>query len=150
MINNKILSLMILLISSCALDKTNQLQDSNVPTINTISYEANSISCTQEMLGANKPRVRGDEMSPVIEHYDYFDCIDSKTYEAAFDEANKTKKISFIDKSEAADQAELNEDEDEDLSKLNCKPNIASISSKGIQNNKYYDCVKSLSVGDLP
>jgi hypothetical protein len=100
------------------------------------------------MLGANKPRVRGDEMSPVIEHYDYFDCIDSKTYEAAFDEANKAKKISFIDKSEAADQAELNEDEDS--SKLNCKPNIASISSKGIQNTKYYDCVKRLSVGDLP
>ena len=106
------------------------------------AYDARSTRCVQETLGANKPRIRGDEMSPIVEHYDYFDCLDSENYDNAVEEINTSKKIRIIDNKELVETVEL--DLVDESKKLNCELNLTSVSPKNEPNSKYYNCTQEI------
>ena len=79
MIQSRNIFLVLVAASSCATIDPYSPLSSDISIINK-AYDAKSTRCVQETLGANKPRIRGDEMGPIVEHYDYFDCLDSVSY----------------------------------------------------------------------
>tara|TARA_B100001564_G_scaffold50482_1_gene37423 strand:+ start:734 stop:1162 length:429 start_codon:yes stop_codon:yes gene_type:complete len=139
---NKFLFLTLVFITSCASSKSFGPENSDIPIINKVSYEARSAKCFQATNGANKPRVRGDEMSPIVEHYDYFDCMDSVVLDNAIDDINKDKKRFILDEEKLYDQIELNSDIE--FEEFNCELNLASISSNTSIETKYYNCKKEI------
>ena len=139
---NKFLFLTLVFITSCASSKSLGPENSDIPIINKVSYEARSAKCFQATNGANKPRVRGDEMSPIVEHYDYFDCMDSVVLDNAIDDINKNKKRFILDEEKLDDQIELNSDIE--FEEFNCELNLASISSNTSIETKYYNCKKEI------
>jgi len=139
---NKFLFLTLVFITSCASSKSLGPENSDIPIINKVSYEARSAKCFQATNGANKPRVRGDEMSPIVEHYDYFDCMDSVVLDNAIDDINKDKKRFILDEEKLDDQIELNSDIE--FEEFNCELNLASISSNTSIETKYYNCKKEI------
>jgi hypothetical protein len=139
---NKFLFLTLVFITSCASSKSLGPENSDIPIINKVSYEARSAKCFQATNGANKPRVRGDEMSPIVEHYNYFDCMDSVVLDNAIDDINKDKKRFLLDEEKLDDQIELNSDTE--FEELNCELNLASISSNTGSDTKYYNCKKEI------
>ena len=139
---NKFLFLTLVFITSCASSKSLGPENSDIPIINKVSYEAHSAKCFQATNGANKPRVRGDEMSPIVEHYDYFDCMDSVVLDNAIDDINKDKKRFILDEEKLDDQIELNSDIE--FEEFNCELNLASISSNTSIETKYYNCKKEI------
>lgn len=139
---NKFLFLTLVFITSCVSSKSFGPENSDIPIINKVSYEARSAKCFQATNGANKPRVRGDEMSPIVEHYDYFDCMDSVVLDNAIDDINKDKKRFILDEEKLDDQIELNSDIE--FEEFNCELNLASISSNTSIETKYYNCKKEI------
>ena len=134
---NNFLFLTLVFISCCASCKSFGPENSDIPIINKVSYEARSAKCFQATNGANKPRVRGDEMSPIVEHYDYFDCMDSVVLDNAIDDINKDKKRFILDEEKLDDQIELNSDIE--FEEFNCELNLASIYSNTSIETKYYN-----------
>jgi len=91
MMQNRIIFLVLVATSSCATIDPYSPLSSDIPIINK-AYDAKSTRCVQETLGANKPRIRGDEISPIVEHYDYFDCLDSENYDDAVENIRNSLK----------------------------------------------------------
>ena len=130
---NRIIFLVLIAASSCASNSPYSSLDSDISIVNK-AYDARSTRCVQETLGANKPRIRGDEMSPIVEHYDYFDCLDSENYDNAVEEINTSKK--FVETVELG--------LDDESKKLNCELNLTGVSPKNEPNSKYYNCAQEI------
>ena len=81
-------------------------------------------------------------MSPIVEHYDYFDCMDSVVLDNAIDDINKDKKRFILDEEKLDDQIELNSDIE--FEEFNCELNLASISSNTSIETKYYNCKREI------
>ena len=67
---NRIIFLVLIAASGCASNNLYSPLDSDISIMNK-AYDARSTRCVQETLGANKPRIRGDEMSPIVEPVSY-------------------------------------------------------------------------------
>ena len=141
MMQNRIIFLVLVATSSCATIDPYSPLSSDIPIINK-AYDAKSTRCVQETLGANKPRIRGDEMGPIVEHYDYFDCLDSENYDNAVEEINTSKKMRIIDNKEFVETVELGLDDES--KKLNCELNLTGVSPKNEPNSKYYNCAQEI------
>lgn len=141
MMQNRIIFLVLIAASGCASNNLYSPLDSDISIMNK-AYDARSTRCVQETLGANKPRIRGDEMSPIVEHYDYFDCLDSENYDNAVEEINTNKKIRIIDNKEFVETVEL--DLVDESKKLNCELNLTGVSPKNEPNSKYYNCAQEI------
>jgi hypothetical protein len=140
MMQNRIIFLVLVATSSCATIDPYSPLSSDIPIINK-AYDAKSTRCVQETLGANKPRIRGDEISPIVEHYDYFDCLDSENYDDAVENINNSNKIKLPDDKKFIETIELDlNDESKDL---NCELNLTGISPKNQPTSKYYNCSKN-------
>jgi hypothetical protein len=140
MMQNRIIFLVLVATSSCATIDPYSPLSSDIPIINK-AYDAKSTRCVQETLGANKPRIRGDEISPIVEHYDYFDCLDSENYDDAVENINNSNNIKLPDDKKFIETIELDlNDESKDL---NCELNLTGISPKNQPTSKYYNCSKN-------
>ena len=140
MIQSRNIFLVLVAASSCATIDPYSPLSSDISIINK-AYDAKSTRCVQETLGANKPRIRGDEMGPIVEHYDYFDCLDSENYDDAVENMNNSKKMQIVDDKKFIETIELDlNDESKDL---NCELNLTGISPKNQPNSKYYNCSKN-------
>ena len=134
MMQNRIIFLVLVATSSCATIDPYSPLSSDIPIINK-AYDAKSTRCVQETLGANKPRIRGDEISPIVEHYDYFDCLDSENYDDAVENINNSNNIKLPDDKKFIETIELDlNDESKDL---NCELNLTGISPKNQPTAKY-------------
>ena len=140
MIQIRNIFLVLVAASSCATIDPYSPLSSDIPIINK-AYDAKSTRCVQETLGANKPRIRGDEISPIVEHYDYFDCLDSENYDDAVENINNSNNIKLPDDKKFIETIELDlNDESKDL---NCELNLTGIGPKNQPNSKYYNCSKN-------
>ncbi|MBL6903500.1 MAG: hypothetical protein ISR29_04790 [SAR86 cluster bacterium] len=137
---NRIIFVVLVATSSCATIDTYSPLSSDIPIINK-AYDAKSTRCVQETLGANKPRIRGDEISPIVEHYDYFDCLDSENYDDAVENINNSINIKLPDDKKFIETIEL--DPNDESKDLNCELNLTGISPKNQPNSKYYNCSKN-------
>ena len=140
MMQNRIIFLVLVATSSCATIDPYSPLSSDIPIINK-AYDAKSTRCVQETLGANKPRIRGDEISPIVEHYDYFDCLDSENYDDAVENINNSINIKLPDDKKFIETIEL--DPNDESKDLNCELNLTGISPKNQPNSKYYNCSKN-------
>lgn len=140
MMQNRIIFVVLVATSSCATIDTYSPLSSDIPIINK-AYDAKSTRCVQETLGANKPRIRGDEISPIVEHYDYFDCLDSENYDDAVENINNSINIKLPDDKKFIETIEL--DPNDESKDLNCELNLTGISPKNQPNSKYYNCSKN-------
>ena len=141
MMQNRIIFLVLVAASSCATIDPYSPLSSDISIINK-AYDAKSTRCVQETLGANKPRIRGDEMGPIVEHYDYFDCLDSENYDDAIEDMNNSKKMQIVDDKKFIETIEL--DLNDESNDLNCELNLTGIGPKNQPNSKYYNCTEKV------